>query len=542
MTKQRFPLYLLAIAVSFAGAVLFARPVFVFADTTVQSLRPNILFCIADDASYAHFGANGCTWVKTPGFDRVAKEGIRFTRAYTPNAKCAPSRSCILTGRNPWQLEAAANHNPFFPPKFQTYCEALAENGYYVAASGKGWGPGVALDEQEKKREMTGIKYDKYTYTPLTPKMCPFDFGRNFEEFLKTKPKEKPWCFWLGSKDPHRGYEYGSGVRNGKKLTDIDHIPQCWFDDPQVRHDLLDYVLEIENFDLNVVNVINTLERFGEFDNTIIIVTSDNGMPFPCGKGNTYEIATHMPLAIMWKNGITQPGRVIDDFVSFIDFAPTFLDIAQISLNQTKMLPVTGQSLRPIFESENSGHVVSYRNNIFLGRERTDLGRPHDAGYPIRAIIQDNFMYLYNFEPERWPGGNPETGYLDSDNSPTKTLIINARNDEKLHQYWQRNFGFRPQEELYDLSVDPDCMINLAEQKTAECQMLREKLFAELKRQNDPRMFDQGYLFDEYPHCDEFRRGLYERWQTTPNAGIDFQKQLKQQEKEQKNKTYLFSR
>jgi N-sulfoglucosamine sulfohydrolase len=71
--------------------------------------RPNILFAVADDASWPHMSAYGCRWVRTPAFDRVAREGVLFTNAYTPNAKCAPSRACILTGRNSWQLEAAAN-------------------------------------------------------------------------------------------------------------------------------------------------------------------------------------------------------------------------------------------------------------------------------------------------------------------------------------------------------------------------------------------------------------------------------------------------
>ena len=94
----------------------------------IPTKKPNILFCIADDATYAHFGAYGCDWVKTPGFDRVAKNGILFNRAYTPNAKCAPSRACILTGRNTWQLKEACNHIPFFPPEFKTYAEALGEH------------------------------------------------------------------------------------------------------------------------------------------------------------------------------------------------------------------------------------------------------------------------------------------------------------------------------------------------------------------------------------------------------------------------------
>ncbi|MBP9874440.1 MAG: sulfatase-like hydrolase/transferase, partial [Haliscomenobacter sp.] len=104
--------------------------------------RPNILFCLADDVSYPYMSAYGCEWVRTPGFDRVAREGLLFQRAYTPNSKCSPSRSCILTGRNSWQLEEAANHYRFFPSKFLTYVEALSHKGYFVGSTGKAWAPG----------------------------------------------------------------------------------------------------------------------------------------------------------------------------------------------------------------------------------------------------------------------------------------------------------------------------------------------------------------------------------------------------------------
>src|SRR5207248_10860674 len=118
--------------------------------------RPNILFAVADDWSYGPAGAYGCRWVQTPGFDRVAREGVLFTHAYTPNAKCAPSRACILTGRNPWQLKAACNHWCYFPPEFKTYAEALAEHGYAVGMTAKGWGPGVAVDAAGKPRRLAG--------------------------------------------------------------------------------------------------------------------------------------------------------------------------------------------------------------------------------------------------------------------------------------------------------------------------------------------------------------------------------------------------
>src|SRR5690606_12425520 len=99
----------------------------VFLNVYADKIKPpNILFAIADDASWRSFSAYGNKWIKTPAFDEVAKKGILFQNAYTPNAKCAPSRSCILTGRNSWQLEEAANHSPHFPEKFKTYAEALA--------------------------------------------------------------------------------------------------------------------------------------------------------------------------------------------------------------------------------------------------------------------------------------------------------------------------------------------------------------------------------------------------------------------------------
>lgn len=120
------------------GAILVFACLAVGALCADAADRPNILFCIADDASFPHMGAYGCSWVQTPGFDRVAKEGILFTRCYTPNAKCAPSRSCILTGRNSWQLEEAANHWPHFPSKFKTYAETLITKAANTGKIGDG--------------------------------------------------------------------------------------------------------------------------------------------------------------------------------------------------------------------------------------------------------------------------------------------------------------------------------------------------------------------------------------------------------------------
>jgi N-sulfoglucosamine sulfohydrolase len=482
---------------------------------TQSTARPNILLAIADDWSYGHAGAYGSRWVKTPGFDRVAREGVLFTRAYTPNAKCAPSRASILTGRNSWQLEEAANHVPFFPRQFTTYPEALADNGYVVGSTGKGWGPGVANDADGNPRHLAGMPYDKRRLDPPASGIAPIDYAGNFDDFLREKPDDAPWCFWYGALEPHRGYEYGSGVvKGGKTLTDIDRVPAFWPDNEVVRNDMLDYALEVEHFDRHLVKMLERLEREGELDNTLVVVTSDHGMPAPRVKGQAYDPSNHVPLAIMWKNGLTHPGRTVDDYVSLIDLAATFIELSGRRRDQSGMAPVTGRSLSDILLSDASGQVSAERDHVLIGKERHDVGRPHDWGYPIRGIVKNNMLYIHNFETSRWPAGNPETGYLNSDGSPTKTEILKARADPATRRFWELSFDKRPPEELYDLEVDPDCVKNLAEDRAHRelKAQLQDQLFSELKAQDDPRMFGKGAVFDEYPYAEERFRNFYERY------------------------------
>lgn len=477
--------------------------------------RPNILFCIADDASYPHMGAYGCDWVTTPGFDRVAREGILFTNAYTPNAKCAPSRSCIVTGRNSWQLEEAGNHVCYFPKKFKTYPEALAEHGYFVGSTGKGVAPVVAGEIDGRPRHLAGTPFNKRRSEPPTPQISRIDYAANFVDFLDAAPGDGPWCFWYGAFEPHRAYEYRSGAeKGGKSIDEIDRVPEYWPDNEVVRNDMLDYAFEIEHFDRHLVRMLDELSRRGLLENTLVIVTADNGMPFPRAKGQAYHASNHLPLAVMWKRGIKNPGRVVDDFVSFIDLAPTFVELAGVEWEATGMQPAAGRSLTEIFASEKSGQVVADRNFVLIGKERHDVGRPHDWGYPIRGIVQDSMLYARNFEPDRWPAGNPETGYLNCDGSPTKTEVLQARLDPATVKYWQWCFGKRPAEELYDLQRDPDCVTNLAD--SPQHQAIKSELAGRLRRmlreQGDPRMFGRGHIFDEYPYANPGQRAFYERY------------------------------
>jgi arylsulfatase A-like enzyme len=409
----------------------------------------------------------------------------------------------ILTGRNSWQLEEATNHSPDFPAKFKTYAEALGENGYWVGSVAKGWAPGNPGEINGKRRELTGPKFDKHKLTPPAKYISANDYARNFEAFLEERPKGQPFCFWYGSTEPHRRYEFGAGTRvAGKSKEEIDEVPPFWPDVDTVRQDMLDYAFEIEYFDTHLQKMLEKLDEIGELENTLVIVTADNGMPFPRIKGQVYEYSNHLPLAIMWPNGIKNPGRVVDDFVSFIDFTPTYLELAGLSAEEAGMQSITGTSLTEIFNSEKEGQVIPERDFIVLGKERHDVGRPNDRGYPVRGLIKDGFLYLRNFEPERWPKGNPETGYLNCDGSPTKTYILDTRRKKGVMEYWQLNFGKRVAEEMYNIEDDPFCMNNLAADPTMVER--KERMIAEMTKklteQGDPRILGNGDIFDNYTY------------------------------------------
>jgi len=480
-----------------------------------ENTPPNILFAIADDASYPHMSAYGCEWVKTPAFDKVASDGILFSNAYTPNAKCAPSRACILTGRNSWQLEEAANHWPYFPVKFKTFAEVLHENGYHVGYTLKGYAPGIALNSDGSKRNLLVRAYNSEKLIPPTTGIAKIDYAGNFEKFLDDRSENTPFFFWYGSVEPHRAYEFNSGPRiTGRTPAEIDAVPTFWPDNDTIRRDMLDYAFEIEYFDSHLQKMLAKLEEIGETGNTIVIVTADNGMPFPRAKGQAYDYSNHLPLAIKWPGKIKNPGRLITDYVNFIDFAPTFLELALIDQEESGMQTITGRSLTDIFFSSKENQATTYRDHILIGKERHDIGRPDDVGYPIRGIVKNGILYIINFKTDRWPAGDPLTGYLNCDGSPAKTQILNLNRTGSSSYFWNLSFGKRSGEELYDLSNDRECMNNLAYQpEYLEIKNNMSKLLkAKLSEQKDPRILGEGDIFDQYPYSDTKHKDFYNRY------------------------------
>lgn len=472
-----------------------------------QDQRPNFLFVISDDQSFPHASAYGSGFVETPAFDRVAEEGILFMNGFVVSPGCSPSRAAILTGRYPWQNGAAGTHGSSFPEKYTVLPNLLEEAGYEVGYTGKGWGPGD-WEEGGWDRNPAGPAFQDEELPPPHGYMRDTDYAGNFRAFLEQRPQESPFYFWLGTSEPHRAYEEGIGQAAGKKLEDVE-VPDYLPDTPEVRSDLLDYAIEIEWFDRHLGKVMSLLKERDELENTLIIVTSDNGMPFPRAKANLYEDGIHVPLAMRWGERVAG-GRVVDDLVNLIDVMPTILEAAGVDHRGENGM--TGKSLMDILTSSEEGIVDPAREVVYSGRERHSSSRWDNLGYPQRALRTHQYLYIRNFTPERWPAGSPRrieggeltpmhSGYHDIDAAPTLDVMTEQADAPYFYRYLHLAVGKRPAEELYDIKKDPGNIYNLALDPDYNelTRSFRNQLINFLEETNDPRVTGAGDIWESYP-------------------------------------------
>lgn len=481
---------------------------------------PNILFCISDDQSWIHTSAAGDPVVKTPNFDRIASEGILFTNSFTSAPSCSPSRASILTGRNFWELEEGGLLFGRLKTKFKIFTRLLEEAGYVTGKTGKGYGPAnqdfdYTWQEpcgQDWEKMMTELPY-KRDLTEDEDGVSDNDYAGSFKLFLEQKQSDKPFFFWYGGYEPHRDFIYKSGEELGVDPLSVE-VPPFLPDVEEIRHDIADYMYEIEWFDMHLGKMIKLLEERGELENTIIIVTSDNGMPFPRAKSTLYNYGVHMPLAVRWGEGITKPGRVVDDFVNHIDFAPTFLDAAGVEIPAE----MSGRSMMKLFQSGKSGTIDDTRDMTVVGLERHVWARRDGKPYPRRAIYTKDYSYIINYEPDRWPMGGPDYGsshqglYGDTDAGPSKSYFIENRNDKSVSHLFDLSFGKLPGEELYLIQEDPSQMTNVAyDESYSEIKTLLKNRMEEYQRlTGDPRVNGES-PWDDYPfYADEkYLKGKY---------------------------------
>ncbi|WP_373495240.1 sulfatase [Aquiflexum sp.] len=496
-----------------------------------ESKPPNILFVISDDQSFFHTSFAGSKFINTPAFDRVAAEGVYFTNCIAGSPGCAPARSAIVTGRHHWQNEQSGQHASSWLKKHVPFVDLLDDNGYATGLTGKGVAPfQYARDEKDSLWRATnaaGIHHSNIRYTAENDErpadqISDVNYFANFVHFMENVRDDQPFFFWYGSSEPHRAFEEDSWKRTDKKPEDVQ-VPGFFPDHEIVRGDMLDYAVEIEWFDLHLAKMMEYLEEIGELDNTIIIVTSDNGMAFPRAKANSYEYGVHVPLAIRYPTSFPR-GRIVDDLIGFIDFAPTILDLT--GTTREGMLPMSGQSITHILKSDKQGLIDPTKKHVYSGRERHSSSRHANWGYPQRAIRSQEYLYIWNMKPDRWPSGDPvrikpdsdgelypmhgldengvhhsEWAYTDIDAAPTKSFIIENMDDENVKSFFDLTHAKRPEFELYNIVEDPYNLENLAgnAEHTAVEKELKAALLAELKKSEDPRIVGPDTeIFDSY--------------------------------------------
>ncbi len=465
--------------------------------------KPNVLFVIADDQSYPHSSAYGSKTVSTPAFDFVANKGCLFTNAYVTSPGSSPSRASILTGLYPWQIEEAGTHASSFSTKYVCYPDILKNNGYFIGYTGKGWGPGN-WEISGRPYNPAGPKYNDITLQPPYTGISKIDYASNFKKFLSERPEGAPFCFWFGANEPHRDFEEGSWHKEGYSLSKAE-VPGFLPNTDIIQGDVLDYAIEIEWFDKQLMVCIEELRRIGELENTIIIVTADNGMAFPHAKANCYDDGIHVPLAICWGNKI-KSSQVIDALVSTINIAPTIYDATGIKTSN----PLSGFSMLPLMQGKKKNYNV---NTVYAGRERHSYARYNNSGYPVRAVRWSNYLLIHNFRYNLWPAGDPkvfngknalENAYLDIDNCPSKTFLIENDKETDIKPYFDAAVAKRPEFELFDLSKDRSCMNNVAgDKKYAKILTKMEKMLQnKLVETNDTRIGNNPEIWETYPRLE----------------------------------------
>ena len=405
--------------------------------------RPNFVYIIADDVSADDIGCYGNPGVRTPNIDRLAAAGVQLTNAYLTASSCSPSRSSMITGRYPHNLETAAELHAPLPEGVALFPKLLREAGYHTAQAGKAH---------------FGTSENGGGFTPVGPAREAFDVGGSsgrgggegdrdhggealWVERLRSRPKEKPFFMWFASHDAHRAWNAGSftGMTRAADVT----VPPYLVDSPETRADLALYYDEIKRLDYHVGEVVEELKRQKVFENTVILVLADNGRPFPRSKTQLYDDGIKTPLIVHWPALIKRAAKA-NGFVSAIDLAPTILEIAGVARAPT----MQGVSFLPILRDPNS----TVRDYVFAEKNW------HNFSAHVRMVRAGSFVYMRNAWPEL-----PQPGASDTFYNPSADALKKGHAKGTLTPAQAALFQLpRPREELYDVSTDRHQLTNLA--------------------------------------------------------------------------------
>ncbi len=410
--------------------------------------RPNIVLIIADDLAWDDSGPYGNDRVRTPNLDRLAAEGMKFTRAILTASSCSPSRASIITGRYPHRTGAEELHWPV-PGQQVTFVEKLRAAGYWTAAAGK-WHLGDEIrdrfdlirDVDTSGFQLPSGKAGEAGVFKETTKGDAKSGCADWIPLIKARPKGKPFFLWLAALDPHRPYEEGILVQ--PHLPPAVRVAPYHPDTFGVRREYALYYDEISRLDHFTGLVIRELKDQDILEETLVIFFSDNGRPFPRDKTSLYDSGIRTPFIVRYPP-VVKAGSVCDRLISGVDIAPTLLEIAGAQGSST----FDGVSFARLLGTPRGLPVRSY---AFAEKNW------HDYEDHSRAVRGEKFKYIRNYYDDL-----PATPPADAVRGVTYKALCKLHESADLSAtegqlFWDP----RPSEELYDCSGDPHELKNLA--------------------------------------------------------------------------------
>lgn len=400
--------------------------------TLAAAAKPNIVFIIADDCTFRDLACYGGQ-AHTPHLDQLATQGMRFSRCFQTAPMCSPTRHNIYTGLPPVVSGAYPNHT-FVAPQTKSVVQYLSDLGYTVAQSGK-----------------THVAPGKVFNWQKIPDGKNPDFAQVASFVEKQATAQKPFCLLLCSNEPHSPWNLGDRSRYP---VDKVQLPPYFVDTPETRDGMSRYLAEITYFDSQVGEAMDLIEKNGLTDDTLFIVTSEQGSSNAFAKWTCYDNGLQTALIARWPGKI-KPGSVNPAMVEYLDLLPTFIEAA----GGTPPADLRGKSLLPVFAGKETHK--DYVHGIMTTRGIND-GSDH---YGIRSIRSENYKLIWNLTPEV----KFENACTTAPEFKSWLALAAAGNEDALAK--TRRYQHRPEFELYDVQKDPLEMSNLAaDPKLAEIQ------------------------------------------------------------------------
>jgi len=425
--------------------------------------KPNIVVMIADDLTYHDLGSWGNQDVKTPNLDRLAAQGMRLTRCYTPAPVCSPARQALYTGLFPVKSGAYPNH-AIVKPGIKSLPHYLQPLGYRVGLVGKKhFGPPPSFPFEYPERAAKGTPVENEDEREDAE--AALDYGAA-EKFMN-RDKSQPYCLVVAPHEPHNPWNKGDA--SVYKPAQLKLAPYL-VDTPLTRRALARYYGEVTYLDQQVGRVMDAVDRSGQADNTLFLFLSEQGSSLPYGKWTLYEAGIRTATIARWPTRI-KAGTTNDALCQYVDFLPTFIEMA----GGQPAPGLDGRSLLKLL----TGDSTAGRDFVFAEATSRGIIAGPEA-YGIRAVADERWKYILNLNPDA-TFKNTET------NTPLfKSWIKKGETDAfAREQAWR--YQHRPAVELYDLQNDPFELKNLAEQPDQKSNLtrLRATLDAWMKDQGD---------------------------------------------------------